>query len=75
VDVEHLECLKTGDACKADVASGDGLGTSNNCIFGDGKARITHSTDFLKNYRHMLNNREEGNNVEDRKRKTPMFVI
>jgi hypothetical protein len=45
----------------------------NNCIFGDGKASIAHSTDFLRNYRCMLNNRGAEIQAEDVKGKKPMF--
>jgi hypothetical protein len=47
----------------------------NNSILGDGKAGITQSTHFLKNYKQLSNNREEGNISEDIKGKKPMFEI
>jgi hypothetical protein len=47
----------------------------NNCIFGDGKAGISHSTDFLKSYRNMFDKKVEENNSGDTKGKTPISEI
>jgi hypothetical protein len=45
----------------------------NNCIFGDGKAEIKQSTDFLSSYWQLLPNIREENQPEDRKGKRPML--
>jgi hypothetical protein len=41
----------------------------NNFVFGDGKAGISHLTDFLKSYRNMFDKKVEKNNPRDTKGK------
>jgi hypothetical protein len=48
---KHLECLKTRDARKANVALVAGMAPKEQLHIGDGKARISQSTEFLKKYR------------------------
>ena len=47
----------------------------NNIIFGDGKAGIITSTEFLNNYMQTLTNIRNGDQTEDLKGKKPILEI